>query len=387
MPRATIASTFMNILIIGGGFVGITAARQLQKQLGKTARITVISPSDRFLFTPRLIDVLSTGDDALAKYTVAIDTMARRDGFFFLRADVLEIHRDKKEVVCKHVPTGIQTSLPYDTLIFSPGARTSWFGVPGAKELTYALKTIEDVKAIHARIDELLHHTTRINFCVVGGGPTGIEAIFALKQYIEMRKQALSLSQACTFTLIQGAPQILPGFPLKIVNGVMNDCKRQDMEIILNEPVTRITEGHLTTTHHADISADLILWAGGLAPNSIPISPPLHTDLSGWFVVDHHLAIEPNIFAAGDITKYSEHNVTIPKNAQTAMLMAQTLSKNIIRAHRGEPLKSFHYRSKGNILIIGNVGYIDLKLFSVRTTIAPFIRDMLYRLRQREITG
>ncbi|MBP9864522.1 FAD-dependent oxidoreductase [Patescibacteria group bacterium] len=377
----------MNILIIGGGFVGITAARNLQKKFGKTARITVVSSSDRFLFTPRLIDVLGSNIDALATYSVAIDTIARRDGFAFLHADVLEIHRDKKEVTCKHLPSGVQTILAYDTLVISPGAQTSWFGIPGAQAHSIGLKTMEDVTAIHECIDTLLDEKNTINVCVVGAGPTGIEGIFAVRQYIEQQQKARATSIPCTYTLIQGAPQILPGFPLQIVKSIVRDCSAQQINVIVNEPVTQITQDYLVTTHHPKIPADLTIWAGGLQPNLIPIVPPVQLNSAGWLMVDHNLSVAPNIFAAGDSTAYLERNVTVPKNAQTAMLMSQTLCENIMRLHHNKPLRPFHYQSKGNILVIGKTGYIDAKLFCIRTTAAPLIRDLLYRFRQYQITG
>ncbi len=377
----------MNILIIGGGFVGITAARNLQKQFGTQARITVISSSDRFLFTPRLIDVLSSNIDALANYSVAIDTIARKNGFSFLHAEVLEIHRDKKEVTCKHVPSGVQTVLSYDKLVISPGAQTSWFGVPGAQAHSIGLKTIEHVTAIHQRIDALLETKQSIAVCVVGGGPTGVESIFAIQQYIKEQQRARSTSVACTFTLIQGAPQILPGFPLQIIKNVLRDCDHKQISVIVNEPVTRITENDIVTTHHAAIPSDLTIWAGGLQPNLIPITPQVQLNPGGWLMVDQYLSVAPHIFAAGDSTTYLERNVTIPKNAQTAMLMSQTLCENIVRSHQHKPLHPFHYRSKGNILVVGSVGYIDAKLFCIRTTVAPLIRDLLYRFRQYQITG
>jgi NADH dehydrogenase FAD-containing subunit len=94
------------------------------------------------------------------------------------------------------------------------------------------------------------------------------------------------------------------------------------------------------------------------------------------------------IFAAGDTIAFADRNVMIPKNAQTAMMMVDTITANVMNALEKKPLIAFHYTSKGNILTLGpNDGVLQLKSLSVRSGLAHTIRNALYNIRERQITS
>ena len=166
----------------------------------------------------------------------------------------------------------------------------------------------------------------------------------------------------------------------------MKECRRQRIRLSIGNLVTGVETGRIITADGSAIDASLILWTAGIEPNRIVLAPEAQADLSGCMFTDRYLQIEPGtVFAAGDAVAYAEYNVTIPKNAQTAMLMATVIAKNVSRALHGLPPRPFRYASKGNLLMTGETGFVDLRFLTLKTRLAPMIRDLFYRYRQRQI--
>lgn len=386
------------LVIVGAGFSGTFIARQLSGHKLPDLEVTLIDPKDHFLFTPRLIDSLASILPTERRWSSSLQALATRSGFRFLQGKVEHVNREQKTLTVYTEATGTRT-VPYDQLILSPGAKTCYYKISGAAEHALSLKTNEDVTRIHARIDSLLtqaQHAEKpdekrrlLSFVIVGAGPSGIEGIFAVRAYILSwcQQHHADLTALASYSLIQAGPQILPGFPLKIVQGVSQELQRNGIRTFVGEAVTEVTETSLTTNLKHTLPASMVLWTAGIEPNTVPVEPEAHRDPMGYLIVDRFLQVEPTIFAAGDAILYRENNQVIPRNAQTAILMGKLLAENMLRTRRHESLRPFNYHSKGNILVAGNTGYLDLKFFSVKTRFAPFIRDLFYRFRFWEITG
>ena len=386
------------IVIVGGGFSGALAARKITQYHLPGIDVLLIDSTDHFLFTPRLIDALASPRSGTERWSAPLAELAKRFGYTFLHGKVEHVNREQKTLTVYTEDMGTRT-VPYDELILSPGAKTNYYRIPGAAEHTQSLKTYEDVIHIHQRTESLLRHAQQmekpeekrrlLSFIVVGGGPSGIEGLFALHTYIAdwCEKNEPSLFGFTSFSLIQAGPQILPGFPLAIVHQTVTEIQRHKMKFFVGEAVTQITEESLTTSLKHTLPASLIIWAAGIEPNVIAVQPETHRDPMGYLIVDRFLQIEPHIFAAGDTILYREQNHVIPRNAQTAILMGRALARNILNLRQHRPLQPFHYHSKGNILVVGKTGFIDLKILTIKTRFAPLIRDLFYRFRFWEITG
>lgn len=387
------------IVIVGGGFSGALAARQIAQQRLPDTEVLLIDIKDHFLFTPRLIDALALfGSETVMPWSLPFSELAQRFGYSFLQGKVEHVNREQKTVTVYTEHTGTR-AVPYDQLILSPGAKTCYYRIPEAAEHTYALKTQEDVVRIHQRTESLLRQAQQsekpedkrrlLSFIVVGGGPSGIEGIFSLRSYIEQwcEKNDAALFALTSFSLIQAGPQILPGFPLAIVQQMSTELQRHKIRIFVGEAVTNVTPDSLTTSLKHTLPASLVIWTAGIEPNTVTVQPEPHKDPMGYLIVDRFLQLEPAIFAAGDVVLYREQNQVIPRNAQTAILMGRTLAKNIINLVQHRALQPFRYHSKGNILVVGNTGFIDVKHFTLKTRFAPFIRDLFYRFRFWEVTG
>jgi NADH dehydrogenase len=373
------------IVIIGAGFVGLPAARQLRQRL-PDARIVLVDLKDYFLFTPRLIDALS-GDKNTAQQTASLPDIAKRDGFEFIQGRATNVDRERQIAFVTDSNQEIQP-ITYDRLILAQGASTDYYHIPGADRFTFPLKTFEDVGAIHARIEEILEKKQPLAFAVVGAGPSGVEAVFALRHYLRARLSAdPETFAAVRITLLQATPQILPGFPLAIVNGTMEELKQNGIRVVLGNPVEQIGASFLMTSSGERVDTSLALWTAGIRPNGIESLPTLKADARGCLTIDRYLQADPIIFSAGDCTMYRENNVTIPKNAQTALLMSRLIADNVVRSISHQPIQPFRYRAKGNLLVLDGTGFVDAKLFTFKTRLAPWIRDAFYAHRFRQIVG
>lgn len=387
------------IVIVGAGFVGTQSATLLAKRLGRHAEIVLIDPKESFCFTPRLIDALA--DPHIPKHYLErpLARLAKRDGFLFVRGNVVSVDRKKKTVVCKKHETQKNSRLHYEILVLCPGARTSFFDIPGANVHALPLKCAEDVIRIHTRADALLMaaadasddraRRALLSFAVVGAGPSGVESLFALKQYIERwcRHRQKNLLPFVNFSLIHASPHILPGFSLAVVDETLRALQLASVNVYMGDAVKRVGEIMIDTSLGRRIPSMCTLWTAGIEPNTPPITPTVRQDHRGGVMVDPYLRAADGIFAAGDVVTYRERNVVIPKNAQTALLMSQTIAENIMRFLTRRPLVPFRYHSKGNIIYLGWTGVVDLRFAAIKTRFAIMLRDIFYRHRMRQIAG
>ncbi len=390
------------IVIVGAGFVGLPAARQLKARLGEAADVLLIDRKDHFLFAPRLVDALA-GDVNESQIKVDLSLIADRSDFRFLQGSVDRVDRKNRRVYVNSAQSPSLDSreggrgMSYDLLILSQGSRACYFGIPGSEEHTICLKQLDDVYRIHTRVHELVNQAKSasdaeekrnlLSFVVVGGGASGVESLFALKRYLERHcdRHAPRLKKHLSFTLIDAGPQILNGFPPRIVKGAMRELDRNGVSLRTGVAVTCV-EDKCVVVLKERMPAALTIWAAGILPNVIPIEPEVHRDARRNLITDRFLSIDPRIFAAGDAVTHQDHAVVVPKNAQTAIRMSHTIVENAVRTLEGKPLVHFSYRSMGSVLVAGSKGFIDFRAFTVKTRLAALFRDLFYRYRHWQIT-
>lgn len=386
------------IVIVGAGFVGLSTARRLRRLL-PAATISLIDAKDRFLFAPRLIDLLEDEDYPTTSLRADLRAIAKRDGFGFIQGKVVNIDRETRTLTYTPPTSQDQPStLTYDALVLCQGAQACFYGISGAAEHTIPLKSEEDVHHLHDQVRSLLEKAkgastdeTRkklLSFVAVGAGASGVEALCALKQFTERvcDRDYTALKPYLSWTIVQGGPQILPGFPLELVNGAKTALERQGIAVKTGATVTAIQPDQVDTTQGSFL-AGCILWTAGIEAVAIPLTPEVHTERGGYLPVDQYFVVAPQIFGAGDVVVYREGNMVIPKNAQTAMRMADTLAENVARSLRGSSLTPFRYSAKGNIVTVGDTGFLDMKFMVLQTRLAHVIRNLFYRLRFWQMTG
>ena len=348
------------VVIIGGGFGGISAARGLKRTL---ADVTLIDRTNHFTFQPLLYQV-ATAALAPSDITAPIRYILRRQkNTEVLMAEAREIDVTRRVV---RVDAELR-EIPYDYLIVAAGSRHAYFGHDEWEPYAPGLKAIEDASEIRRRFlmayeiaeksNDEREQQEYMTFAVVGGGPTGVELSGAFP-YIA--KKALSPdfrridTHKTRVILIEAGPRILPTFPEDLAARATKDLEDLGVEVRVNSAVTGVgPDGVLIGAEK--IHARTTFWAAG--NNASPLGKLLDapSDRAGRIQVSPDLSVpgHPEVFVIGDLAALVQDGRPVPGVGPAAIQEGASAAKNIVRDLRREPRKSFHYRNKGDLATIG----------------------------------
>ncbi|MCE9579406.1 MAG: NAD(P)/FAD-dependent oxidoreductase [Deltaproteobacteria bacterium] len=365
-----------HVVIIGGGFGGLAAARALRKA---PVRITLIDRRNHHLFQPLLYQVataaLNPGDIA---YPIR-GALAKQKNARVLLADARSI-----DVAARRVELD-GGALTYDYLIVATGATHSYFGKPW-EERAPGLKSIEDALEIRRRVFLAYEAAEReadpaaqkawLTFVVVGGGATGVELAGALGE-IGLHTLAHDFRRIDSTTvrvlLVEGRDRVLPGFAPESSAAAQKALEKRHVEVRTGAIVTDIDDGGVTiATGSGDakvstrIEARTVLWAAGVQASPLARTLNVPLDRSGRVEVGADLAIpgHPEVFVIGDLAKMSfgadakgAGGVAkeVPGVAQGALQSGAYVGAAIAREVRGDraPRAAFRYNDKGSMATIG----------------------------------
>jgi NADH dehydrogenase len=348
------------VVIIGGGFGGIAAAKALRRA---DADITLIDRTNHFTFQPLLYQV-ATAALAPSDITAPIRWILRRQkNTEVLMAEAREIDTARRVV---RIDDELR-EIPYDYLIVAAGSRHAYFGHNEWEPYAPGLKTIEDATEIRRRFllafelaeksDDERAHQEYMTFVVVGGGPTGVELSGA---FPFIAKKALAPDfrridpRKTRVVLVEAGPRILPTFPEDLASRATEDLKDLGVEVWLNSPVTGVGPDGVSIGGEK-IHARTVFWAAG--NNASPLGALLGgpRDRAGRIEVNPDLSVpdHPEIFVVGDLVALVQDGRLVPGVGPAAIQEGKSAGKNILRELRRQPRKKFHYRNKGDLATIG----------------------------------
>jgi NADH dehydrogenase len=348
------------VVIIGGGFGGIAAARGLKRA---NVDITLIDRTNHFIFQPLLYQV-ATAALAPSDITAPIRWILRRQrNTEVLLAEARDIDTARRVV---RVDDGMR-ELRYDYLIVAPGARHHYFGRDDWEPYAPGLKAIEDASEIRRRFllayekaektEDERERDEYLTFVIVGGGPTGVElsgAIpFIAKKALHSEFRRVD-TRRTKVILVEAGPRILPSFPAELAAHAAQDLADLGVEVRVNSMVTGVdSEG--VTVGAERIRARTAFWAAGnkASPLGKFLGAPL--DNAGRVKVNEDLSVpgHPEIFAIGDLATLAQDGRTVPWVCPAANQEGAFAAKSIIRDTRHQPRKKFHYFNKGDLATIG----------------------------------
>ena len=352
-----------HVVILGGGFGGIAAARALRRA---AVDVTVIDRTNHHVFQPLLYQV-ATASLAPSDISVPIRWLLR--GHANARVQLAEARRI--DVVKRLVHTlgadGAERVLPYDYLIVATGARHAYFGHPEWEPHAPGLKSLADALEIRSRFllaferaeltdDEAAREALQ-TFVIVGGGPTGVELAGALP-LIARRAVRRDFRRTDTATtrvlLVEGGPRILPSFPDALSAKAAASLRALGVEVRTEATVTRVEEDAVWIGDER-IAARTVFWAAGNVASPIARTLDVPLDRMGRVPASPDLSIpgHPEVFVIGDVASVVCDSKPVPGVAQGAIQMGRVAAQNILRTIRGEPRIAFHYRNKGDLATIG----------------------------------
>ena len=348
-----------HVVIVGGGFGGLTAAKRLKRQ---PVRVTLIDRQNHHLFQMLLYQVatagLSPGDIASP-----IRWILRRHA----NTRVLLADAQRVDVAGKTLVTDVGP-IPFDYLILAPGVTHSYFGHEEWRAHAPGLKTLDDALGIRSRMLMAFERAERaasdeerrrwLTFIIVGGGPTGVElagAIIEIARHALLHEFRAIDSSTATVLLLEGGPDVLPAFPQDLRDRARRDLERLGVTVRTGATVDRIEDGvvHIGAER---LTAGTILWAAGVqaSPLGATLGAPL--DRAGRVKVAPDLSVPgaPAIFVVGDLaTLEGPQGRPLPGVAAVAIQEARHAVGAIAADLAGRPRETFRYRNPGDLATIG----------------------------------
>jgi NADH:ubiquinone reductase (H+-translocating) len=352
-----------NVVIVGGGFGGLVAARKLAHS---PVRVTLIDRKNHHTFQPLLYQVATAGLSP-GEIAAPIRWIVRGRNVEVLLGEVQDFDLDRRMVKLSDV------EIPYDYLVVAAGASHAYFGHDEWEPLAPGLKTIEDALEIRRRVllaFELAERyaasgrgQVQLNFVVVGGGPTGVELAGTLA---EIARRVLADEfhaidpKRTRIILLEGGPRVLPAYPEDLSRSAEEQLRQLGVEVRTSTLVTGVEPSAILmgTTR---LPAAVILWAAGVAASPLGKRLGAPVDRAGRVLVNPDLSIpgHAEVFVIGDLASLKDGNgKLLPGVAPVAMQQGKATAGNIARALSGEPRKDFHYVDKGSLATIGRAAAV-----------------------------
>jgi NADH dehydrogenase len=348
------------VVIIGGGFAGLHAARALR---GAPVDVTLVDRTNHHVFQPLLYQVANT---SLAPSDIAAPIR------WILRAQrnvtVLLGHVIGITPEARTVEVAGQGAIGYDALIIATGARHAYFGNDWWEAHAPGLKTLEDALDMRQRmllaferaewtVDEA-ERRALLTFVIVGGGPTGVELAGTLPEFarVALRPDFRRFDAGTAHVvLVEGGARLLPAFPERVSATARRDLERLGVEVRTGTLVTEVTADGVTMgAEH--IAARTVFWAAGNEASPLGRALGAPRDRAGRVLVADDLSVpgHPEIFVAGDLAAVRwDADRWVPGVAPAAMQMGRLAGSNAARLLGGVATKPFRYLNKGEMATIG----------------------------------
>lgn len=376
------------VVIVGGGFGGLYAA----KSLGKApVDVTLVDKRNFHLFQPLLYQV-ATGTLSPADISSPLrGILSRNRNTQVLMEHVIDLDTKRQEVVTPN------QCIPYDTLIVATGVRHHYFGNEEWQTAAPGLKTIEDALEMRRRIFSAFEAAEKepdpdkrkalITFVIVGGGPTGVELAGAIAElaFKTLKNDFRTIDvQQTQVLLLEGLDRVLPPYAADLSAKTAASLQKFGVTIRTQARVTHVDENGVTVQQGditEQIPAKTVLWAAGVQAS--PMGKVLAEragatlDRAGRVMVDSDLSVpgHSNIFVVGDLAHFAHQGeVPLPGVAPVATQEGKYVAQKICAQMEGKEIAPFTYKEVGSLAVIGqNAAVVDLGFIKFSGPLAWFI--------------
>jgi NADH dehydrogenase len=354
-----------HVVILGGGFGGLAAARELADA---NVRVTLIDRRNHHLFQPLLYQVATAGLSAPSIAAPLRQILQKDKHVTVLMDEALDVDLDRRIV---HLAQG---ELPYDALIVATGATHAYFGHDEWERYAPGLKTLEDAFTIRRRVLIAFERAEReedpakrqawLNFVVVGGGATGVElagTLAEIARHTLPREFRRADPRMANVLLVEAGPKLLPAFAPDLTEKARRQLEKLGVEVRLNTSVTAIDE-HGVMLGETPYPARTVLWAAGVAASPLGARLGAPVDRAGRVLVEPDLSLpgHPEVFVIGDLASVTQADgKPVPGVAPAAKQMGHHAAATLKTRLRGETAtKPFRYRDDGSLATIGRMAAV-----------------------------
>ena len=359
------------VVILGGGFGGLAAARALYKD----ADVTVVDRHNYQTFLPLLYQV-STAGLAADHVAYPIRGALRKTSVKFRMASPINIDHRNKEVKLDS-----SEILKFDHLIVALGSVTADFGIPGVKEFALGMKSVSEALTIRAeimrRFEDLcrFEDDTKFSVTVIGGGPTGVEMAGAIAELIRgpLKSDQAQVAKNINVTLIEAGPRLLPPFAPSLSARTKKDLEKLGVKVLLNTAVKELAHRKIFLKDGTSLQSEVTIWAAGVkgADAMKDLNLPIEANR---VAVEPTMQVKnyPYLWALGDIAgAKGEDGAPLPMVAPVAIQQGKFIAKQIKRISQNKKLEHFKYLDKGSMATIGrNKAVVQVRWFKLAGPLA-----------------
>lgn len=360
----------LRIVVLGGGFGGLAAARELERRLparvdGREVRITLVNRENFFLFTPMLHEVAASDLD-LSTIVNPLRKLVRRTDVFTGIVEAIDARR--KLVTVSHADGGHTHHLPWDHLVVALGSVTNFHGVPGLDERATTMKSLGDAIQLRNQLIQQLEEADfecsrpvrepLLTLVVAGGGFAGVETVAAANDFLRAAIRFYRNLDASMLrvVVVHPGPELLPELGETLGRYTAERLAERGVEVRLRTRVTAVEGDVVTLSDGGTLRARTIVWTAGTAANPV-LSGIECARERGRLVTDHFLRVSgaDGVWAVGDCAHIPDPATggSYPPTAQHALREGRQVARNIVATLTGRPLEPFSFSTIGLLAAIG----------------------------------
>ena len=356
----------LRVVILGGGFGGITVARELERRLHRddSVHVTLVNRENYFLFTPMLHEVAASDLD-LATIVNPIRKLLRRTSLFTGLVESIDTAAHVVRVT--HADGAHAHLLPYDHLVVALGAVTNFYGIAGLDQRAVTMKTLGDAIALRNQLIERLEEADfecsrdirepLLTVLVAGGGFAGVETVAAVNDFLRaaLRFYPNLRPTDLRVMIVHPGAYLLPELGETLGRYTQAQLRARGVEVVLNTKVAAVHDDQVQLTNGSVVATRNLVWTAGTSANPVLDNLPCGK-ARGRLVVDATLQVpgHSGLWALGDCASIpAPDGGSYPPTAQHALRQGKQLAANIIATIRATPLSPFRFRTLGLLASIG----------------------------------
>jgi NADH dehydrogenase len=356
-----------HIVILGGGFAGMTTAQNLEQVFGadRSVSFTLVSETNALLFTPMLAEVAGSSLEP-SHISTPLRTSLRRTQV--VRGKVSEVELESRKIRIA-VEGGEARELAYDHIVFALGAVSNYLGMQNVQQLAFDFKSLLDAIRIRNHVIDMFEQADRetdaelrremLSFVIAGGGFAGVELAGALNDFSRgiLADYPNIDPEDVQVVVVHARDRILPELSESLGRYAQESMALRGVTFRLNCRLSDCRPGNVVLSD-GEIRARTLVWTAGTAPNPLLKTLPVETDRRGAVIVESTMAVagHAGVWAVGDCAALEDGKTgnPCPPTAQFALREARTLARNIRAAIQGRALQPFHFDSLGALCVVGH---------------------------------
>jgi NADH:quinone reductase (non-electrogenic) len=356
------------VLILGAGAAGISTALELKKASAGVPEleVTLVDQRDYHHPLPFIWHVVS-GSVEPSHISFPLHVLLRQKG----AAGPVKFKQSRVQGidVAKKVVSTDDGELEWDYLVVALGSTTNFFGMADVEKSSLTLKSLSDAVSIHNHILDNYEAASRegdeqrrrelLTFVVVGGGPTGVELVAAIQDFVRkaLIRDYPSLMSQTRVLLIEAQDALLSGLKARMSELAIGRLRSRGIEVLLKTRITKVWSGGIQTADGQTIPTRTVIWVAGVKPVPVVESLPFNKAKGGRIIVNQYMEVpeSPGVYVLGDCAYLLQEqgSVPYPPTQQVAQRQGPVCARNIIRAMQGKDQLPFRYKFKGQVIYMG----------------------------------